>query len=112
MPSPFARQLRQNLTEAEKHLWARLRQKQLDGHRFRRQAPLGRFVVDFVCFESRLVVELDGGQHGDQSEADELRTRWLEAEGFTVIRFWSNEVLENTEGVLASIVWALRQQKK
>ena len=74
MASPVARHLRKNLTEAEKFLWARIREKQLDGFRFRRQAPIGKYVVDFVCFERKLIVELDGGQHADNVERDAGRT--------------------------------------
>ncbi|MDD9876157.1 MAG: DUF559 domain-containing protein, partial [Magnetovibrio sp.] len=99
MSSKTARRLRQNPTEAEKSLWARLRNRQLAGHRFRRQAPIGRYVVDFVCHEAKLIVEIDGGQHAAQADADTKRTEWLKGEGFRVIRFWNNEMLENLDGV-------------
>ena len=105
MPSR-ARQLRANPTEAEKRLWQALRDKQLDGHRFRRQASIGPYIADFVCFERRLVVEVDGGQHTDDT-GDVKRTSWLESQGFRVLRFWNNEVLENREGVLERISGAL-----
>src|SRR6266849_6079578 len=78
-------------------LWSRLRRKQLEGFRFRRQHPLGPYVVDFFCPEAKLVVEVDGGQHADDGET---RTRWIEAQGYRLIRFWNNDVLANTEGVL------------
>jgi very-short-patch-repair endonuclease len=92
---PVARKLRLTPTDAEIRLWSRLRGKQLAGFRFRRQHPLGPYVVDFFCAEAKLIVEVDGGQHADDGEA---RTRWLEARGYRVIRFWNNDVLANTEG--------------
>ena len=103
----IARRLRSNPTDAEKRLWSRLRRKQLAGHRFRRQVPLGTYVVDFACLEARLIVEVDGGQHGEQGKRDAARTAWLEAQGFRVLRFGNNDVLENTDGVFAAIRVAL-----
>ena len=100
-----ARKLRRNMTDAERRLWGRLRNHQLGVH-FRRQAPLERYVLDFVCFQARLVIELDGGQHAD-SDADKQRDAWLMERGFRVLRFWNNEALGNTEGVLEVIVRAL-----
>ena len=76
--------------------------------RFRRQYPLGNYIVDFVCLPARLIVEIDGGQHGVQIEADEDRTRWLESQGHIVVRFWNNDVLLNTEGVVERIVEVVR----
>jgi very-short-patch-repair endonuclease len=102
-----ARQLRKNLTDAEQRLWRRLRYRQLNGHKFRRQQPIGPYIVDFVCFENRVVVELDGGQHAGRSISDEKRTRWLEAQGFHVVRFWNHEVLTDVEVVLTVINQAL-----
>ncbi len=107
MASSSARRLRANPTDAEIRLWSRLRRKHLDGFRFRRQHPMGPYVVDFFCPEAKLVVEVDGGQHAD-SASDAVRTRWLEAGGHRVIRFWNNDVLANTEGVLLTILGALR----
>jgi very-short-patch-repair endonuclease len=107
MASPLARKLRTIPTDAEIRLWSRLRRKQLEGFRFRRQHPMGPYVVDFFCPEAKLVVEADGGQHAD-SDSDAIRTRWLEARGYRVIRFWNNDVLSNTEGVLLAILDALR----
>jgi very-short-patch-repair endonuclease len=75
----------------------------LDGYKFRRQAPIGPYVVDFVCFEKRLVIELDGSQHAERTDQDEQRTRYLERQGFRVIRFWNVEVFENLDGVLECI---------
>ena len=102
---PLARKLRLTPTDAEIRLWSRLRRKQLKGFRFRRQHPFGPYVVDFFCAEAKLIVEVDGGQHADEGEA---RTRWLEARGYRVIRFWNNDVLANTDGVLRMILDALR----
>ncbi|MDJ0950228.1 MAG: endonuclease domain-containing protein [Alphaproteobacteria bacterium] len=103
MPSDRARDLRKNPTEAEKLLWSRLRLRQIGGVRFRRQVPIGPYVVDFASHEAKLIIEVDGGQHASNQEMDGRRTRWLESEGYRVIRFWNNEVLANTEAVLHSI---------
>ncbi len=108
MGTTIARILRRDATPAERRLWRYLRFRQLDGHRFRRQAPIGRFIVDFVWFLRRLVIEVDGGQHADRPQEDAKRTCWLEGEGFRVLRFWNNDVLHNTEGVVESIRAALR----
>jgi very-short-patch-repair endonuclease len=99
-----ARLLRHRSTDAERRLWYFVRNRQLDGCRFRRQAPLGRYVADFVCVERRLVVELDGSQHADEAERDAARTRSLEDAGFVVLRFWNNDVFGNVEGVLEVII--------
>ena len=96
-------------TDAENLLWQRLKTKQLRGWKFRRQEPVAGHVTDFLCYEARLVIELDGGQHASQSAADEKRTVALAAEGFRVVRFWNNEVLENIEGVLETIVAELEK---
>src|SRR6266436_3135393 len=89
MGTSNARRLRMNRTDAERALWERLRRKQLEGLRFRQQVPLGRYVVDFLCAARRLIVEVDGGQHGLAIAADRKRTAWLEAGGFRVMRFWN-----------------------
>src|SRR5713226_1448315 len=83
------------------------RHRRLQDYKFRRQHPIGRFIVDFACTRHRLVIEADGGQH-DQSAADAQRTAWLESHGWRVIRFWNNDILANTEGVLTTILEALR----
>ena len=103
-----ARGLRRNPTDAEKKFWAALRRRALDGHRFRRQHPIGSYFVDFVCLERKLVIELDGGQHAVQEEYDRTRTARIEADGFTVLRFWNNDVLGNIDGCLETIRRALR----
>ncbi len=95
--------LRRNPTDAEKKLWTALRRRQLDGHFFRQQAPVGPYIVDLVCKKSRLVIEVDGGQHALQAAHDETRTIFLRQQGYEVLRFWNNEVFENLEGVLETI---------
>jgi very-short-patch-repair endonuclease len=107
MPSSRARELRKTPTDAETRLWSRLRRRQLGGFRFRRQQPIGLYIVDFFCPEAKLVIEVDGGQHAENA-ADEARTRWIEKRGYRIIRFWNNDVLGNTDGVLLSILDALR----
>src|SRR5262245_37396665 len=102
-----ARTLRRQMTEAERRLWQILRLRQTDGRRFRRQVPIGPFIADFVCHEARLIVEIDGGQHDPSSEAEASRTRFLEGEGYRVLRFWNNEVLEKAEGVRSAIAKSL-----
>jgi very-short-patch-repair endonuclease len=102
----YAKALRANMTEAERRLWYLLRAHRFKEVKFKRQAPIGRYIVDFVSFERRLVVEVDGGQHAE-SDADGRRTRWLEDQGFRVVRFWNNEVLNNASGVLDTILFAI-----
>ncbi len=109
MPSTLASKLRRNQTDAERKLWSRLRRRQLDGFRFRCQVPLGDYVVDFACLSEKLVVEVDGGQHTEQLEQDAERTASLEGQGFRVLRFWNNDVLQKTDGVIEAIVVALRE---
>ena len=102
-----ARVLRINMTNAERKLWYALRDRRFAGFKFRRQVPLGPFIADFVCFEERLVIEVDGGQHAD-SVQDRRRDRWFAANDFRVIRFWNNEVLSNLEGVMTVLAQALK----
>jgi very-short-patch-repair endonuclease len=96
-----------NSTEAEKMLWSYLRASQIEGYKFRRQHPLGIYIVDFVCLKRKLIVEVDGGQHAERLENDEARSAWLTGQGFRVLRFWNNEVLEEMEAVLEVIRAAL-----
>lgn len=107
MASPVAKRLRKDPTEAEKHLWDHLRRRRLDGFRFRRQVPLGPYIVDFACFSKRIIVEVDGGQHAIHQDEDQIRTAKLEGYGYRVMRFWNNDVLANTDGVLETIRAAL-----
>ena len=103
-----ARALRNNPTDAERFLWRQLRFWQLDGHKFRRQQPLGKYIVDFVCLERRLIIELDGGQHAEHGEYDAERDAWLRDQGFSVLRFWNDEVLKNIESVKERIYEKLK----
>jgi very-short-patch-repair endonuclease len=101
-----ARALRRQSTEAEKLLWRSLRGKQLEGIKFRRQQPIGEYIVDFVSFSHRLVIEVDGGQHArpDEQSRGQRRDAWLQEQGFTELRFWNNDVLRNVEEVVEIII--------
>jgi very-short-patch-repair endonuclease len=103
-----ARSLRRAATDAEIALWHRLRSRQLSGYKFVRQEPIGRHVVDFVCRESRLITEVDGGQHADDAR-DVVRDKWLVEHKYRVLRFWNNDVLLNMAGVLETIATALAE---
>ena len=96
------------MTEQEQKLWSALRNRQLEKYKFRKQQPIGPFIADFVCQERRLVIEADGAQHADSIQ-DKQRDRWLEMQGYRVMRFWNNEVNANFEGVLEAILCELRQ---
>ena len=104
----FARQLRRGQTDAERNLLAALRMGKLA--KFRRQQPIGKYIVDFVSFDLKLIIELDGSQHDEarNKQADDQRTIWLESQGFRVIRFWDTDVLQNLEGVYSQIEGAMR----
>jgi very-short-patch-repair endonuclease len=103
-----ARSMRANPTDAERKLWYMLRDKRLNGLRWRRQQVIDeRYIADFICFEHRLIVEADGSQHAE-SEADVERDAWLKAQGFTVLRFWNSDILTNMEGVAETIIAATR----
>ncbi|MBK8752832.1 MAG: endonuclease domain-containing protein [Candidatus Competibacteraceae bacterium] len=104
-----ARELRSNMTNAERHLWKHLRQRQIAGYRFRRQMPMGSYIVDFICLERRLIIEIDGSQHQEQQVYDARRDQWLAEQEFQVLRFWNNEVLNQTEGVLMRILEVLER---
>jgi len=95
------------MTDAETRLWHALRGKQMEGQKFRRQQTLGAYIVDFVSLDAKLIVELDGGQHAEATDYDAKRDAWLTSEGFHVLRFWNNDVMENLEGVLMNIAAAL-----
>ena len=103
-----ARRLRKNPTDAERAMWNILRDDQVLGYKFRRQAPIGSYIVDFCCFEIKLVIEVDGGQHAERAIYDASRTAWLESQGFSVARFWNNQVLEEKEAVRDAIWMAVR----
>ena len=99
----YAIELRNNSTDVERLLWRRLRNSQLEDVKFRRQQPIETYIVDFVSFDKRIVIELDGGQHSENTAYDLQRDACLTANGFTVLRFWNNDVIENIEGVLEVI---------
>ncbi|RCX32277.1 endonuclease domain-containing protein [Thioalbus denitrificans] len=105
-----ARKLRANMTDAEQLLWRRLRRRQLDGHKFRRQVPVGLYIADFLCYEKRLIVELDGGQHMERRYHDRQRDDWLRNQGFEVVRFWNDEVLRDPGAVLEEIARQLERR--
>lgn len=104
LDAKLQRRLRNTPTDAESRLWRHLRHRQINGCKFRRQHPFGDFILDFVCLEHKIVVEVDGGQHASQLDYDEKRTRFLENAGFIVLRFWNNDVFENIEGVQEMIL--------
>ncbi|MBI3043246.1 MAG: endonuclease domain-containing protein [Betaproteobacteria bacterium] len=110
MNTKRARKLRNHMTEAEQRLWQKLKRRQLATLKFRRQQPIGSFIVDFVCLERRVIVEVDGGQHADRVPDDEQRTCWLQAQGYRVLRFWNNEVLGETEAVVQAIFEAVKSR--
>ena len=102
-----ARLLRRTQTDAEQKLWYHLRAHRFMGRKFKRQKPIGRYVVDFICIEEKLIIELDGGQHAENVEYDQQRDLWLTSKGYTVLRFWNNELMNEMEGVLEKIRLAL-----
>ena len=107
MPNLRAKELRRSSTDAERKLWSLLRGRGVEGYKFRREHPVGPYIADFACVEKKLIVEADGGQH-NESPVDERRTAWLNAQGWTVIRFWNDEILKNSAGVYDEIVRALK----
>jgi len=109
LDNALQRKLRTGMTDAENRLWKRLRGRQMTGFKFRRQHPFLDYVLDFVCLEMRLIVEVDGGQHQD-CEADQLRDRRLHEAGFRIMRFWNNQVLQETDAVIEAI-WMVLQDE-
>ena len=112
MPTSRARELRRNQTDAERLLWQQLRRRQIGGHRFRRQHPIERYVVDFFCFEKGLVVEIYGGQHATKAAHEVERTASLERRGYRVLRFWNNQVLTELEAVKEAILLELTAEER
>ncbi len=98
----IAKKLRNNSTDTEKYLWKYLRERQFEGFKFRRQHSIGKYIADFINLKRKIIIEVDGGQHLENKK-DKLRDKWLEEQGYEVLRFWDNEVLTNIEGVLESI---------
>jgi very-short-patch-repair endonuclease len=110
--NPYARDLRNNATEAERLLWRYLRRRQLKGFKFRRQRPIGPYICDFVCLETSIVIELDGNQHIAQATYDSNRDAFLRSQGFRVLRFWNADVLSQTDSIVAAIYEALLRPEK
>jgi very-short-patch-repair endonuclease len=104
----FAKRLRRDQTDAESVFWYNVRSRRLAGFKFKRRYPVAPYIVDFVCIESKLIVKLDGGQHAIQWSYDEKRTEFLETRGYRVLRFWNDEILKNRDGVLETVLRALR----
>jgi very-short-patch-repair endonuclease len=107
----YARHLRNTATEAERRLWQHLRRRQMNGFKFRRQRPIGRYVCDFVCLEAGVVVELDGSQHVAQAPYDEQRDAFLRSNGYRVLRFWNGSVFSEPEAVVQTIMEALTRRE-
>ena len=107
----FARAMRNEPTEAEAAPWGLLKSRKLGGMRYRRQHPIGSYIVDFICLEARLVMEVDGSQHAD-SARDKKRDEDLRARGFQVLRFWNNEVLNNADGVAETVLAAVQKRQQ
>ena len=103
----FRRRLRHEQTDTERKLWSLLRSRQLEAYKFRRQHPIGPYVVDFCCLEKRLIVELDGRQHADRIAYDQRRTEFLQSKGYRVLRFWDNQVFKETEAVVEKVLTEL-----
>ena len=106
-----ARELRRKSTDAEVVLWQHLRDRRLLGCKFRRQVPIGKYIVDFLCEDPPIIIELDGGQHMEQERYDKTRTNWLQANGFLVLRFWNNAIAENLEGVLENLFSTIEKSR-
>ncbi len=111
MANRHARDMRRNMTDAERRLWSALRDRRLAGYKFRRQYPVGPFILDFACIEHLVAIEADGGQHTERAR-DQDRTRMLETEGWRVLRFWNKDVLANTDGVLETIIRELQMRAR
>jgi len=110
MTTEFARKLRKAMTDGEMRLWNRLRPYRAYGLAFRRQSPIGPYVADFECRKAKLVIEVDGSQHRDQQDHDRKRDAYLEAKGYRVLRFWANDVLEDTDNVMDQIITVAKQR--
>ena len=106
-----ARHMRRHATDAERAMWALLRNRQLGGYKFRRQYPVNRYIVDFVCLQQGLIIEVDGSQHQSQAQEDQNRTASLESQGFRVLRFWNNDVLTSLDAVAGAILTELEQSQ-
>jgi len=107
----LAKKLRMNQSDAELKLWRAIRSSQIEGAKFRRQYPVGNYIVDFICFEAKLVIEVDGGHHAQLIDSDAIRTAFLESKGLSVLRFTNLDVLNNLEGVVFKIIEYLAIQR-
>jgi very-short-patch-repair endonuclease len=107
----LARGLRRRQTDAERTIWFQVRDRRLGGWKFKRQVLVDRYVVDFLCADAHLIIEIDGGQHAERREYDDNRTKILESMGYLVLRFWNNEVLSNTEGVVETIMNTMNEHR-
>jgi len=103
----WAREMRAQMTDAEALLWRLLRNRRIAGAKFRRQHPVGRYILDYYCVEKKLGIELDGGQHNDAADYDQRRDSWLDTQGIRVLRFWNNQMLAETEAVMEAIYFAV-----
>ena len=112
MTRQIAKALRQRMTDAVRVLWRHLRNRELGGWKFKRQYPVGPFIVDFICVEKNVVIEVDGGQHAENEELDTQRSAYLNKMGYRVLRFWNNQVLQETEAVLEVIFAILANGKQ
>ena len=110
---PRARKLRRDMTDAERKLWWHLRRLPIEHSHFRRQATIGPYFADFACHERRLVIEVDGGQHNEPENVakDEVRSTYLQSQGYRILRFWNNDVLKNIDGVMETILTAMHQHE-
>lgn len=108
----WAREMRTGMTDAEALLWRLLRDRRIEGAKFRRQHPMGRYILDFYCVEKKLCIELDGGQHSDAAGYDVQRDQWLSEQGIRVLRFWNNQMLKETESVMEMIYMTIIESKK
>jgi very-short-patch-repair endonuclease len=108
----LAKDLRRNQSDAERNLWSRLRNSRISGVKFRRQQPIGDYIVDFISFDKKLIIEVDGGQHNEptNSKDDRVRTEYLESRGYRVIRFWNTDIIQNVEGVIHKILETLADE--
>ncbi|HSW89112.1 MAG TPA: endonuclease domain-containing protein [Candidatus Saccharimonadales bacterium] len=107
---PLALNLRKQQTDAETILWVHIKNRQIDGVKFRRQVPMGNYIADFVCVKSKLIIELDGGHHNEdvKRNKDDERTKWFEIQGYTILRFWNDEVINNLPGIIERIEMTLK----
>jgi very-short-patch-repair endonuclease len=110
MANEFARRLRKDMTDTEQFVWKRVRYRQIGGYKFRRQAPVGPFIADFVCHEAKVILELDGDQHAEQADQDAARSGWFESQGYVVARFWNHEAFQDWDAIEDNL-WRLLNER-